>query len=82
MNRQHKIIRALLREMAPVRAIAIVKACQLPALEEACVIKCDVEQLSCVEAAWKLNVTEDTVKKRRKKAYIKIADHIENSLPR
>lgn len=76
MNAQHREIRARLSRMAPQRAVDYVKAFDLPPMEEACIIECDVRKRSCVDVAMDLFVSPDTIKNCRRRAYGKIADGI------
>lgn len=76
MNAQHREIRAKLSRMAPQRAVDYVKAFDLPPMEEACIIECDVRGRSCVDVAMDLFVSSDTIKNCRRRAYGKIADGI------
>lgn len=76
MNGQHRAIRALLQTMAPRRAVEYIRSFQLPAEEERMLIECDVQGKSCIQAAEACCTTPDTVKRRRKRAYIKISDAI------
>ena len=64
--------------MSPNRAEEYIKAFHLPECEEAVLIFLDVKQKSCVETGRKIGMTEDTVKRYRKKAYAHIADEISN----
>jgi DNA-directed RNA polymerase specialized sigma24 family protein len=64
--------------MAPRRAIEYIKAFELPAEEEICIIEADVRKRSLVEIALARNMAVDTVKRNRKRAYMKIADQINN----
>lgn len=76
MNRQHKAIRTALTSMAPKRAIAYIRAFELPEEEEACLIERDVLQKSRLQIALRLHVSVETVDERRRSAYKKIADGI------
>lgn len=76
MNAQHREIRARLSRMAPQRAVDYGKAFDLPPMEEACIIECDVRGRSCVDVAMDLFVSPDTIKNCRRRAYGKIADGI------
>ena len=76
MNAQHREIRARLSRMAPQRAVDYVKAFDLPPMEEACIIECDVRGRSCVDVAMDLFVSPDTIKNCRRRSYGKIADGI------
>lgn len=78
MNDQHRAIRALLTSMSPRRAVDHIQSFQLRPEEEAALIECDVRGLSCVQAADKLHLSPDAVKRRRRRAYSKIADEIEH----
>jgi len=46
----------------------------LPPHETFCLSECDVRGKSCVEAAFSLHVSPETVKKYRRQAYRKMAD--------
>lgn len=74
MDSYHKQIRRRLQSMSPKRAIAYVMSVQLPPDEAACVIECDVKRKSYCETALLLNVSPETVKRCRKRAYQKFAD--------
>lgn len=76
LNSQHRAIRALLSSMSPRRAVDYVQSFQLRPDEEAVLIECDVRGLSYVQAAGKLNLSPDTIKRRRQSAYSKISDEI------
>ena len=66
--------------MAPKRAIAYIKAFELPKDEEAVLIECDVRQKSYVQVGMELHVSPDMITKRKRKAYAKIADAINHNL--
>ena len=76
MDKMHRQIRGSLQSMAPRRAIALVEEMQLPADEARTVIECDVRRRSCVEAARSMNVSPETVKAYRRRAYTKMADEL------
>lgn len=76
MNSQHKAIRALLTTMSPNRAISYIKSFNLRSDEENILIDTDVYGKSVVETAMDYNVCVDTIKKKRKSAYLKITDEI------
>lgn len=78
MNSQHRAIRALLQTMAPRRAIDYIRSFQLPEEEELFLIECDVRSKSYAEAAAEHNMTPEVIKRRRQRAYAKIADTINN----
>jgi DNA-directed RNA polymerase specialized sigma24 family protein len=74
VNSQHRAIRALLQSMSPRRAVGYIQSFQLPDEEEQALIECDVRGKSCVQAADGLCTTPDTIKRRRQRAYRKMAD--------
>lgn len=76
MNERHRAIRALLTTMNPKRAIAYIKAFELPPDEETALIECDVRRRSCVQVAEAMHIAPDTVKRYRQRAYRKIASEI------
>lgn len=76
MNSQHRAIRALLQTMSPKRAIDYIHSFELPPEEERFLVECDVRGLSYVEAADKHSTTPEVIKRRRQRAYSKIADEL------
>ena len=74
MKQEHREIRAMLQGMAPKMAIAWIQSFELPQEEAQCIAECDVRGKSCVETAFSLHVSPETVKKYRRRAYGKIAD--------
>lgn len=76
MDTQHREILAQLSAMAPRRAISYIRSFDLPPDEAASLIECDVRGRSCVQAAFEMNLSPDTVKKYRRKAYRKIASEV------
>lgn len=76
MDPQHRHIRAQLSSMAPRRAVAYIRSFELPPDEMACLVECDVRGRSCVQVAFEMNLSPDTVKKYRRKAYRKIASEV------
>lgn len=76
MNCQHREIRALLTSMAPRRAVDYISAFELPAEEEACLLLHDVRQLSYTQISDICHASPETIKRRRQRAYAKIADEI------
>ena len=76
MDKQHRAIRAKLSSMAPRRAVAYIRSFELPPDEMACLVECDVRGRSCVQVAFEMNLSPDTVKKYRQKAYRKIASEV------
>lgn len=79
MNSQHRAIRALLSSMSPRRAVDYIQSFQLRPDEESVLIECDVRGLSYVQAADKLHLTPEVIKRRRQRAYSKIADEINST---
>lgn len=78
MNQNHKAIRAMLNSMAPKRAISYIKSFKLRPDEESVLIECDVNGLSYIQAARKLNFSPEEIKERKRRAYSKISDEIEH----
>lgn len=78
MNKHHRAIRALLTTMSPNRATDYIKSFNLRADEERFLIDTDVYGKSLVETAMDYNVCPETVRNKRKAAYMKIADEINN----
>lgn len=76
MNSQHRAIRALLQSMSPRRAVEHIQSFQLQAEEELFLIECDVRGLSYAQAADKHSTTPEVIKRRRQRAYAKIADEL------
>ncbi len=79
MNSQHRAIRAVLTSMSPRRAVKYIQSFQLPPEEELFLIECDVRGLSYVQAAREHSTTPEVIKRRRQRAYSKIADEINHS---
>ncbi|MDE6879977.1 MAG: hypothetical protein K2P20_01315 [Oscillospiraceae bacterium] len=76
MNSQHRAVRALLQSMSPRRAEAYIRSFRLPQEEELFVLECDVRGKTYVQAARDNAVTPEAIKRRRQRAYRKIADEI------
>lgn len=76
MEKEHQEIRALLSSMAPMRAEQAVRLVALPPDEETAVLAVDVHGQSCLQAAERLHVSVDTVKRLRRSAYRKLQDEI------
>lgn len=76
MNTRHREIRALLSSMSPKRAEQAVQLVSLPPDEETAVLAVDVHGQSCLQAAERLHVSVDTVKRLRRSAYRKLQDEI------
>lgn len=64
--------------MAPTRAVAYILSLELPADEAACIIECDVRRKSYAQVCEAMHVSPEYVKMRRRRAYAKIADSINN----
>ena len=79
MNSQHRAIRALLQSMSPRRAEEYIRSFRLPQEEERFLLECDVRGKSYVQAACDNTTTPEVIKRRRHRAYSKIADEIEHS---
>lgn len=78
MNNQHRAIRALLQTMAPRRALDYIQSFQLRQDEEAVLIECDIRGLSYAQASDKLHLSFEAIKERKRRAYSKISDAINN----
>lgn len=76
MNSQHRVIRTLLHEMGPRRAESYIRAFDLRDDEAQYIIEREVLQKSIQQIAAKHNVSQETVKRRRKSGFRKIADQI------
>lgn len=76
MNSQHRAIRAVITSMSPRRATAYISAFELPAEEEACVLLHDVSGLSYTQISELCHASPETIKRRRQRAYSKIADEL------
>lgn len=76
MDRQHRVIRAILSEMSTERAIDYIKAFRLPEREEICIIEKEVNDLSYVQICDKYGFSPEAVKNARYRAFVKILDAI------
>lgn len=76
MNSQHRTIRALLQTMSPRRAEEYVRSFRLPVEEELFLLECDIRGKSYIQAARDNSTTPEVIKRRRRRAYSKIADEI------
>lgn len=76
MNSQHRAIRALLQSMGPRRAETYVRAFDLREDEAMYIIECEVLQKSIQQIAAVHNVSQETVKRRRKSGFAKIANQL------
>jgi len=64
--------------MAPKRAIMYIQSFDLPVDEELYLIECDVRQKSYAQICMENHTSPEAVKRKRFKAYQKIADAINN----
>lgn len=78
MDNQHKEIRKRLSTMAPKRAKEYIFGFELQPYEAACLVECEVNGKSTVEVSQQLNVSPEFVKKKRRSAFSKIADQVNN----
>jgi predicted DNA-binding protein (UPF0251 family) len=76
MDSQHRAIRAALTQMSPKRAIEYIKAFELPPDEERALIERDIRGKSCTKICIELSISPETLTRRRRRAYHKIADAI------
>lgn len=67
-------IRHVLTTTDPPRAERIVRSFRLPREEEACIIRHEIHGESLVQIATELSVSPETVKRRRRSGFLKIAD--------
>lgn len=79
MDSRSQAVRALLSAMGPRRAEEYIRSFQLPEEEERFLLECDVRGKSYVQAARDNSTTPEVIKRRRCRAYSKIADEIEHS---
>lgn len=79
MDPQHRHIRAQISSMAPRRAVAYIRSFELPPDEMACLVECDVYGKSYAQVSEQMHVSPEYVKKRRRRAFAKIADEINNA---
>lgn len=68
----------MLGSMAPKRAVAYIESFDLPEDEERCLIECDVRKKSHLQVGDMLHLSPEAVKKKRKTAFSKIIDQINN----
>lgn len=74
MNDQHRAIRERIRSMAPKRATEYIKGFELPEDEERYLIECDIRGRSCAQVSMEYHISPECLKKKRKRAYMKIAN--------
>ena len=76
MNSQHRTIRAILSTMGPIRAESYIRAFDLQEDEALYIIAREVRRESIQQIASTYNVSQATVKRRRKSGFSKIAEQI------
>ncbi len=76
MDKFHMEIRSKLSTMSPKRAILLIRGFDLPEEEERCLIECDVRRKSYTQVSELLHISPESVKRRRQRAFQKIADEM------
>lgn len=76
MNSNHKAVRDFLSKLPPKRAIAFVESFLLPDNEAMVIIECDVRRKSCVQVSMERNMSVETVKRHRCRAYHKMSQEL------
>lgn len=76
MNSQHRAIRALISEMGPRRAESYIRAFDLRDDEIIYIVEREAKNKSIIEIAREHNVSEETVKRRRKDGFRKISEQL------
>lgn len=76
MNSLHRTIRILLQEMGPRSAESYIRAFDLQEDEAQYIIEREVQRRSIQQIACAHNVSQETVKRRRRSGFQKIADQI------
>lgn len=79
MNQRHRAIRTLLTSMAPKRAEEYIQSFALQKEEELYLIEHDVRGKSYAMIADEYHTTPEVIKARRRKAFAKIDDWIQNA---
>lgn len=79
MNSQHRAIRILLQEMGPRRAESYIQAFDLRDNESMYIIEREVRRKSIQQIASAHTVSAETVKRRRRSGFQKIAEQINHS---
>lgn len=74
MDSHRKALRALISSMAPKRATAFIQSFDLPDEETECLILCIVHKQSCVQAADKLCLSPETIRRRKQAGLDKMLD--------
>lgn len=67
-----------MQSMAPQRAVSFIAELGLPSDEAFFLIECDVKGKSYAQLCTQHYVTPEFINRRRRRAYGKIADHINN----
>ena len=76
MSDAFRRLRSAIRKLPTRNAAAFVAAFHLPESEELAVLLIDVERLSAVQTAEAMNVSPETVKRRRAAAYARMVTEI------
>lgn len=63
----------MLRSMAPSRSIPYIRSFQLPEEEELVLVECDAKGKSVQQVAMEINLSAETVWRRRRSAFRKIS---------
>lgn len=74
MDNRSKAVRRQLRSMAPSRSIPYIQSFQLPAEEERVLIDCEARGRSVQQVAMDMNLSAETVWRRRKSALRKLSE--------
>lgn len=74
MDTRAKETRRRLRSMAPSRSIPYIQSFQLPAEEEQVLVECEARGKSVQQVAMSMNLSAETVWRRRKAALRKISE--------
>lgn len=76
MNEKTFAVRAMLKSMAPCRSIPVIQSFLLPQEEEMVLIEHEANGKSLTQIAMENNLSIETVKRRRKNAFIRISNSI------
>lgn len=68
-------VRQMLRSMCPAASIPYIQGFQLPEEEELVLIECDARGKSVQQVAQAMNLSPETVWRRRRAGLIKISNH-------
>ena len=74
MDNRSKAVRRQLRSMAPSQSIPYIQSFQLPAEEEQVLIECEARGKSVQQVAMSMNLSAETVWRRRRTALAKIVN--------